>query len=80
MMDHAMRDIKNSKVLIAETTYKGIGIGIEVRYAKAKGIPVIYLRQKNAEHSTTFLELMIVPSYTKQLKSWKKNLLMFYLN
>lgn len=53
MMEQAMRDIDNCSILIAETTDKGIGIGIEVGYAKAKNKPVIYVRQKNAEHSTT---------------------------
>jgi len=48
-----MADIDNSDILIAETSNKGIGIGIEVGYAKAKGKPLIYLRNQNAEHSTT---------------------------
>ena len=53
MMQQAMSDIDKCDLLIAETSYKGIGIGIEVGYAKAKGKPVIYVRQKDAEHSTT---------------------------
>jgi 2'-deoxynucleoside 5'-phosphate N-hydrolase len=53
MMQHAMDDIDNSDILIAETSFKGIGIGVEVGYAKAKGKIIIYLRQKDAEHSTT---------------------------
>src|SRR5260221_416703 len=53
MMQQAMTDIENCDLLIAETSDKGIGIGIEVGYAKAKSKPVIYVRQKNAEHSTT---------------------------
>ena len=53
MMQQAMRDIDHCDVLIAETSHKGIGIGIEVGYAKAKGKPVIYLRHQDAEHSTT---------------------------
>lgn len=53
MMRQAMADIDNSNFLIAETSDKGIGIGIEVGYAKAKGKPIIYLRKQNAEHSTT---------------------------
>ncbi len=53
MMQQAMRDIDNCDVLIAETTDKGIGIGIEAGYAKGKGKPVVYLRQSTAEHSTT---------------------------
>ena len=53
MMQQAMSDIDNCDILIAETSDKGIGIGIEVGYAKAKGKPVVYVRQKMAEHSTT---------------------------
>ena len=53
MMQQAMTDIDNCDILIAETSDKAIGIGIEVGYAKAKNKPVIYIRQKNAEHSTT---------------------------
>ncbi len=53
MMQKALEDIDNSWCLFAETTDKGIGIGIEAGYAKAKGKPVIYLRHINAEHSTT---------------------------
>ena len=53
MMQQAMTDIDHCDILIAETSDKGIGIGIEVGYAKAKGIPVIYVRKTDAEHSTT---------------------------
>lgn len=53
MMQQAMRSIDSSDLLIAVVSDKGIGIGIEVGYAKAKGKLVIYLRNKNAEHSTT---------------------------
>src|SRR5258706_6033490 len=53
MMQQAMTDIDNCDILIAETSDKAIGIGIEVGYAKAKNKPVIYIRQKDAEHSTT---------------------------
>ena len=53
MMQQAMLDIDRSSLLIAETSDKGIGIGIEVGYAKAKNKPIIYLRQSSAAHSTT---------------------------
>ena len=53
MMQHAFEEIDKCGLLIAETSDKAIGIGIEVGYAKAKNKPVIYLRNKNAEHSTT---------------------------
>jgi len=53
MMEQAIKDIGNCDLLIAETSYKAIGIGIEAGYAKAKGKPIIYLREQNKEHSTT---------------------------
>ncbi|WP_025124747.1 nucleoside 2-deoxyribosyltransferase [Myroides odoratimimus] len=53
MMIQAMKDIDESCCLFAETTDKGIGIGIEAGYAKAQGKPVVYLRQTDASHSTT---------------------------
>jgi nucleoside 2-deoxyribosyltransferase len=53
MMKQAMSDIDNCDFLIAETSGKGIGIGVEVGYAKAKNKPVVYIRKKDAEHSTT---------------------------
>lgn len=53
MMQRAIRDIDQSDILIAETSDKAIGIGVEVGYAKAKGKPIIYLRNVLAAHSTT---------------------------
>jgi 2'-deoxynucleoside 5'-phosphate N-hydrolase len=53
MMQQAFAAIDACGLLIAETSDKAIGIGIEVGYAKAKGKPVIYLRNNAAEHSTT---------------------------
>ena len=53
MMQQAILSIDDCDLLIAETSDKGIGIGVEVGYAKAKGKPVIYMRNKNADHSTT---------------------------
>lgn len=53
MMEEAMRHLDAADLLIAETSDKAIGIGIEAGYAKAKGKPVIYVRNKKADHSTT---------------------------
>ena len=53
MMHEAMKAIDDCDLLIAETSDKAIGIGVEVGYAKAKGKPVIYLRNNNTDHSTT---------------------------
>ena len=48
-----MDDIEACDFLIAEVTHKAIGIGVEVGYGKAKNKPIVYLRKKEAEHSTT---------------------------
>ena len=53
MMTVVMAEIDKSDLLLAEVSDKGIGIGIEVGFAKAKGKPVIYLRHEGSEHSTT---------------------------
>lgn len=53
MMTLACSLIRSADVLIAEVSQKAIGVGIEVGYAAAVGLPIIYLRQTNAEPSTT---------------------------
>jgi len=78
MMQQAMNDIDSCDLLIAETSHKGIGIGIEAGYAKAKGKAVIYLRQKNAGHSTTvsgISHFQIVYSDTNDLQRKLANVL-----
>lgn len=78
MMKQAMADIDNCDILIAETSDKAIGIGIEVGYAKAKGKTVIYLRKKEEEHSTTvsgISDFQIVYRDTNDLKNQLANTL-----
>lgn len=53
MMSIAFEEIDNSFFLIVELTKKAIGVGIEVGYAVAKQKPIIYIKRKNAKHSTT---------------------------
>lgn len=53
MMAQALYHIDSCDLLIAEVSEKAIGIGVEAGYAKAKGIPVIYIRNRKAAHSTT---------------------------
>jgi 2'-deoxynucleoside 5'-phosphate N-hydrolase len=72
MMEQAMVDIDNCDILIAETSDKGIGIGIEVGYAKAKEKIIIYLRQRDKEHSTTvsgISDFQIIYNETIDLKA-----------
>lgn len=53
MMKTAFNEIDNADFLIAELTTKSIGVGIEIGYAYAKEIPIIYLRKNESEYSTT---------------------------
>ena len=53
MMAAAISELAHCQLLIAETSHKGIGIGIEAGYAKALNKPIVYIRHKEAEHSTT---------------------------
>ena len=53
MMKTAFNEIDKSDFLIAELTNKSIGVGIEIGYAFAKEIPIIYIRKKTSESSTT---------------------------
>lgn len=72
MMKQAMADIDSCDILIAETSDKAIGIGIEAGYAKAKNKTIIYLRQKDKEHSTTvsgISDFQVVYHDTEDLKN-----------
>jgi len=53
MMGTAFREIDESDFLIAELTTKSIGVGIEIGYAYAQEKPIIYIRKKDSEYSTT---------------------------
>ena len=71
MMQQAFADIDHCDLLLAETSEKGIGIGVEAGYAKGKNKPVIYLRSQRAEHSTTVAGLsdyQVIYEDTRDLK------------
>ena len=53
MMQTAFAEIDSCDLLIAELTTKSIGVGIEIGFAFAKKIPVIYLYKEHAAYSTT---------------------------
>ncbi|MCX7955657.1 MAG: hypothetical protein N2593_00920 [Patescibacteria group bacterium] len=53
MMKKALKLIDKSDFIIAELSYKSIGIGIEIGYAKAKNKKIIYIKKIDAEISTT---------------------------
>ena len=53
MMATVRDEIARCDFLIAEVSDKAIGVGVEVGYALGLGKPVVYMRQLDAEHSTT---------------------------
>jgi len=53
MMATTLREVRAADLLIAEVSYKAIGVGIEVGMAAALGKPIVYVRQVTAEPSTT---------------------------
>ena len=53
MMTIAFEEIDSSNFPIVELTKKAVGVGVEVGYAFAKQIPIIYIKRKDANHSTT---------------------------
>lgn len=53
MMQTALRHIRESALLIAEVSHKVIRVGIEIGYAVALNIPIVYLRKSTAPHSST---------------------------
>ncbi len=53
MMQTAFSEIYRSDIVIAEVSAKAIGVGLEVGYAIAKNIPVWYIRNRSASHSST---------------------------
>jgi nucleoside 2-deoxyribosyltransferase len=53
LMDSALKEIEKSDLLLAEVTDKSVGVGIEVGYAKAKGIKTGYLFKKDSEYQKT---------------------------
>ena len=53
MMKIAFEEIDKSSFLIVELSKKAIGVGVEVGYAFAKRKPIIYIKRKNVNHSTT---------------------------
>ena len=53
MMAAALHDLRTADLLIAEVTHKAIGVGIEVGMAAALDKPILYVRHRDSEPSTT---------------------------
>jgi nucleoside 2-deoxyribosyltransferase len=52
-MSAAFDAIDDSTAVVVEFSEKGVGLGIEVGYATAQGIPVFVIHQPGADVSTT---------------------------
>lgn len=53
MMKQAFSDLEACDLLVVEMTKKAVGVGIEVGYAVARNLPIIYLKKSTAKYSTT---------------------------
>lgn len=53
LMRHSFKKINQAKYLLVELSEKGVGLGIEVGYAFARGIPVLIHLPDHAALSTT---------------------------
>ena len=53
MMEKSFAELRACDFVIAELSYKAIGVGIEIGYAVAINKPILYLRREATEYSTT---------------------------
>lgn len=49
LMDEALKKVDEADLVLVELSNKSVGVGIEAGYAKAKGIPIIYLHKKGTK-------------------------------
>jgi 2'-deoxynucleoside 5'-phosphate N-hydrolase len=83
MMHKALADIDACDILIAETSAKAIGVGIESGYAKGKGKIIVYVRSQASEHSTTLsgiADYHVIYSSSDDLHNKLNNVLDLLLN
>ena len=53
LMERSFREIAASDIVVVDLTEKGVGVGIEVGYATAKGIPVVTIARTGSSISET---------------------------
>lgn len=53
LMRQTLLHIRDSHLVLVETTEKGVGIGIEAGYAHARGIKIVALARKGSDISPT---------------------------
>lgn len=74
MMTQAVKSIDECGMMIAETSEKAIGVGVEAGYSKASGKLLIYVRKKTAEHSTTVAGISDYQVYYSDCNDLKQQL------
>ena len=60
-MTEAFNLIKQSELLLVEMSTKEVGVGIEMGFAKSLGIPIIGVRKRGVESSTTMEGTLTLP-------------------
>jgi 2'-deoxynucleoside 5'-phosphate N-hydrolase len=53
LMRRTFMELRNSKLVIIDLTEKGVGVGIEAGYARARGIPIATIAAIGSEISET---------------------------
>ena len=55
LMRQTFLELRDSKLVIVDLTEKGVGVGIEAGYARARGIPVVAIAAAGSEISETLV-------------------------
>jgi 2'-deoxynucleoside 5'-phosphate N-hydrolase len=55
LMRHTFLELRDSKLVIVDLTEKGVGVGIEAGYARARGIPVVVIAASGTEISESLV-------------------------
>lgn len=53
LMKRAFREIEAADLVVIELSEKGVGVGIEAGYARAKGNPIIVVARQGSDISAT---------------------------
>ncbi len=53
LMQRTFDEIDASHIIVLDLTEKGVGVGIEAGYARARGLPIITIAQTGSDISTT---------------------------
>ncbi len=53
LMQRTFDEIDASHIIVIDLTEKGVGVGIEAGYARARGLPIITIAQTGSDISTT---------------------------